>query len=301
MKYVASLRYGVIFKKAFCNVEVFTQFVKDFLGIQLDIDKVETEKSFDPPIGNVNSRFDLYAEDQKNRVIVDIQHQNFSDHYHRFLHYHCAALLEQVGSAKNYYPTLRVFTIVVLTSGNKYNSAIATVNFDPIDFVTQRPLGEIEHKVLYLTPKYESSKIPEPYREWLRAIQDSLDEQVEESNYHHPTVLKVFDLIQRDGLTPQDRARMKDEYGMEEVKQEEYKKGITEGKELGLAAGKELGLAAGKELGISHLLSRLLRQRFGELPAWANSRLQQATVEQLEQWSLRVLEAPRLEQVFEEE
>jgi hypothetical protein len=112
-----------------------------------------------------------------------------------------------------------------------------------------------------------------------------LDEQVEETNYHHPTVLKVFDLIQREGLTPQDRARMKDEYGMEEVKQEEYQKGIT----------------AGKELGISHLLSCLLRQRFGDLPAWASSRLQQATVAQLEYWSLRVLEAPRLEQVFEEE
>jgi hypothetical protein len=28
--------------------------------------------------------------------------------------------------------------------------------------------------------------------------------------------------------------------------------------------------------------------------------LQQASVEQLERWSLRVLEAPRLEQVFEE-
>lgn len=65
MKYVASLRYGVIFKKAFGDVEVFTHFVKDFLGISLEIDQVETEKSFDPPIGNVDSRFDLYAEDKK--------------------------------------------------------------------------------------------------------------------------------------------------------------------------------------------------------------------------------------------
>ena len=59
MKYVASLRYGVIFKKAFGDVAVFTQFVKDFTGIQLEIDKVETEKSFDPPVGNVDSRFEI--------------------------------------------------------------------------------------------------------------------------------------------------------------------------------------------------------------------------------------------------
>jgi predicted transposase YdaD len=69
----------------------------------------------------------------------------------------------------------------------------------------------------------------------------------------------------------------------------------------GQTAGRAAGLVEGHKQGEFHLLSRLLRQRFGELPAWANSRLQQASVEQLERWSLRVLEAQRLEQVFDEE
>ncbi len=46
MKQVASLRYGVIFKKAFCVPEIFKGFVRDFLDVQLEIDQVETEKSF---------------------------------------------------------------------------------------------------------------------------------------------------------------------------------------------------------------------------------------------------------------
>ncbi len=54
MKQVASLRYGVIFKKAFSQPDIFKAFVKDFIGIEFNIDKVEMEKSFDPPIGNVN-------------------------------------------------------------------------------------------------------------------------------------------------------------------------------------------------------------------------------------------------------
>ena len=33
MKQVASLQYGVIFKKAFCDVDVFKGFVRDILGI----------------------------------------------------------------------------------------------------------------------------------------------------------------------------------------------------------------------------------------------------------------------------
>jgi len=105
---VASLHYGVIFKKAFSNPAIFKAFVKDFLDINLDITKVETEKSFDNPIGSVDSRFDLFAEDKKNRIIVDIQHVKNADHYHRFLHYHCSALLEQVVKSTDYRPKLEV-------------------------------------------------------------------------------------------------------------------------------------------------------------------------------------------------
>jgi hypothetical protein len=92
MKEVASLRYGVIFKKAFSRPNIFKAFVKDFLGLDLEIDQVETEKSFAPAIGAVDSRFDLFAEDKKNRIIVDIQHARLGDHYDRFLHYHWRAV-----------------------------------------------------------------------------------------------------------------------------------------------------------------------------------------------------------------
>ena len=43
MKQVASLQYGVIFKKAFCDPEIFTAFARDFLGVELEIERVETE------------------------------------------------------------------------------------------------------------------------------------------------------------------------------------------------------------------------------------------------------------------
>ena len=56
---VASLRYGVIFKKAFSQPYIFTAFVKDLIGIDIEIEKVETEKFFSPIIGKVDSRFDL--------------------------------------------------------------------------------------------------------------------------------------------------------------------------------------------------------------------------------------------------
>ena len=215
MKKVASLRYGVIFKKAFCNPAIFKAFVQDFFGIALDIDAVETEKSFDPPIGRVAARFDLFAEDKKNRVIVDIQHERYADHYDRFLHYHCAALLEQIVSSYDYRPPLRVYTLVVLTSGDKHKRDIVITDFAPKD-LKGRPLGEIGHKIMYICPKYVTDETPEPYREWLLAIADSLDEEVEESNYHHPQIRKVFEFIEPDLVSPDERARMIEEYHLQE-------------------------------------------------------------------------------------
>jgi predicted transposase/invertase (TIGR01784 family) len=227
MKEVASLRYGVIFKKAFSVPAIFTAFVRDVIGVHIEIDHVETEKSFDPPIGRIAVEFDLYAEDKKNRIVVDIQHERYSDHYHRFLHYQCAALLEQVANAGDYQPKLSVYTVVVLTSGDKHQRDLAIIDFDPHD-LAGKPLGKIPHKVFYLCPKYANADTPPALREWLRAIDDSLDEQVDEAQYTHPEIKQIFTVIEKDLVTPQERAQMFEESHQEELKQTSYEEGRTE-------------------------------------------------------------------------
>lgn len=228
MKQVASLRYGVIFKKAFCDVEIFTGFVRDVLGITLEIDKVETEKDFDTPVGKVSPRFDLYAEDKKNRIIVDIQHERHTDHYDRFLHYHCVALLEQIKNASNYRPNLSVYTIVVLTSGDRHKKDVLVTRFDPCD-LQGNYINAIPHKIIFLCPKYVNENTPQPLKEWLEAIDDSLDGQVEESHYHLSEILKVFEHIEEDDISPKEKARMIDEYNSEELKQTTFNEGIEQG------------------------------------------------------------------------
>ena len=248
MKHVASLHYGVIFKKAFCDPIIFKAFVKDMLNIELEIDKVETEKSFDPIIGRVDSRFDLFAQDEKNRLVVDIQHDRYGDHYDRFLHYHCIAIIEQVKNAKNYRPSSRVYTIVVLTSGDKHQKDVLVTDFTPRD-LKGNPISEIEHKILFLCPKYVTAETPEPYRTWLRAIDDTLDEQVDETQYQSEIIQRVFTHIEQDGVSPQERARMFDEYGQAELHREEFKLGKAEGVAEGIAKGEhEKALAIARQL-----------------------------------------------------
>jgi predicted transposase/invertase (TIGR01784 family) len=232
MKEVASLRYGVIFKKAFSVPEIFKAFVHDFIGIDMDIDRVETEKSFSPPMGKVDTRFDLFAEDKKNRVIVDIQHIRYPDHYHRFLYYHCAAMMEMIADSGNYEPAAKVSTLVVLTSGDRHKKDIGITSFDPAD-LKGNPYGEIPHKIICICPKYLNSETPVPYREWMLAIEDSLDGTVDESAYRHPVIHRVFDLIEKDLITPKEYAVMKDEYSFRQVMDEEYGKGLEKGIEKG--------------------------------------------------------------------
>ena len=238
MKQVASLRYGVIFKKAFSQPAIFTAFVQDFLGITLDIDRVETEKSFDPIIGKVDSRFDLFAQDKKNRLIVDIQHKRYNDHYDRFLHYHNVALLEQISSSFDYKPNMNVYTIVVLTSGDKHKNDISITDFRPQKLDGTRIL-ETQHKIVYLCPKYVNEQTPEPYREWLLAINDSLDKEVEESDYHNEVIQEMFSLIEEDQISPKEYARMKDEYSEEKYIQRKTKQATMEGKIKGKMEAKQ--------------------------------------------------------------
>jgi len=239
---VASLRYGVIFKKAFSQPQIFTAFVKDFAGVDIEIDHVETEKSFSPVIGKVDSHFDLFAEDKKNRIIVDIQHKRFTDHYDRFLHYHCAALLEQISDSYNYTTNMRVFTIVVLTSGDHHKTDIAITDFEPKD-LQGKGIGETQHKIIYICPKYSNKNTPAPYREWLRAINDSLDGEVNETSYQNQAIHEIFNLIKKDNTTPQEYARMKDEYANEEYirnkSEKAERKGIKKGIQKGIQQEKQ--------------------------------------------------------------
>ena len=64
------------------------------------------------------------------------------------------------------------------------------------------PVGETEHQIIYVNAKYVSDNTPAPLREWLNAIVDSLDEEVDESDYERPEIRKVFDLIQKDTIPP---------------------------------------------------------------------------------------------------
>lgn len=112
---VVPLKYGTAFKKAFSDPEVFRGFIRDIVGVDLQIDKVEQEKGFSPVFGRVDIHYDLFAEDKKHRAIAEIQHIRESDTFDRFLFYHMIAQAEQIRSGEDYHFARTVYTVVVLT------------------------------------------------------------------------------------------------------------------------------------------------------------------------------------------
>jgi len=214
MKQVAPLRYDVIFKKAFGDKEIFTALVNDFLGIKLNIDKVESEKAFIPPIGSVDTRFDLFAEDKKNRIIVEVQHRHYPDAYERFLYYQCSAMVETVRSSNDYSFPVTVITLVFFTGKTtpSPNNNILVHDFELRDLngeVIENIYGH-KHLLLFVFTHSIGKNTPKKSSEWMRAIDDSLDEQVNEEDYTNPHIRHLFELIEKNLVTPEERARMKD-------------------------------------------------------------------------------------------
>ena len=58
--------------------------------------------------------------------------------------------------------------------------------------------------------------------------------------------------------------------------------------------GKERGIQEGE----ARMLSRQLQRRFRDVPSWANDKIAKADLPTLEEWSLRILDAQSLEDIF---
>jgi hypothetical protein len=62
--------------------------------------------------------------------------------------------------------------------------------------------------------------------------------------------------------------------------------------------GRNKGRKEGRQEAGYKILSTLLTHRFGTLPKWATEKIDNADIDTLEKWSLRLLSAKKLDEVF---
>ncbi len=233
---IARLDNEVFFKKAFTDKIVFKAFVKDIVGIEVNPDTIETEKSFQPRIGNINFKYDIFAEDIAKRIVIEIQKVEYDHNFDRFLHYHLQAITEQQRSSDDYSVEKTVYTIVVMTAPYKINAKTREFYRDEVLISKLNPknLAGIErklfnHELIYLNPNYKGQDTPQNYRDWLDLIYESIHNPENPNvNIQNEGVKRVTEIMSFENINPDEWEASKQEVGRRKVLKLEREEGQEE-------------------------------------------------------------------------
>ncbi len=214
---LGNLDNEVIFKKAFTDKTVFKFFVRDILGIEVEIDKIETEKKFTPRIGYVDFELDIFAESVDKRVCIEIQRLEYDHHFDRFLHYFLMLIAEQQKNSKEYDIERTVYVIVLLTARYKILEKNGKAILDEVlllDLNPQTLQGEIRelygHQFVCLNPNHPNSETPKAIRDWLDLIYQSIHSPERPVlNTENEGIRKAIELISFENLSPEERTKAK--------------------------------------------------------------------------------------------
>ena len=134
---------------------------------------------------------------------------------------------------------------------------------------------------LQLARSFKQWNYDEVTRKMLLRILDGLLLLPEPLEDQFIETLELEDAVMMQQLTSADRVLLRRE------------------KAAGLEEGRQEGRQEGKLEGASTLLETLLQSKFGPIPDWAADHIAQADVESLRRWARNVLDAERIERVFE--
>lgn len=214
---LANLDNEVYFKKVFTDVDVFCGFVKDVLGIDMHITKVETEKVLDTKVSAIKFRMDLFAEDTENRTAVEIQKVDYDYTVERFTHYFMGNMIDMQRSSKDYAFAKDVYIIVIVTSAYR----ISEQNGKPIkddvlvtDINPRTLQGEMRdmfnHKLLILNTAHLQIDTPSNIKDWLDLIVESMKNPANPNiNTSKIAIAKAAQLAELNNVTPEELAEAK--------------------------------------------------------------------------------------------
>ncbi len=160
------------------------------------------------------------------------------------------------------------------------------------------------HEILYLfveLPKFvkQLEEVDDILDKWIYFIKYAgslrdIPEKMSAAPFRHAFEMAMVANMTDEELEMYDSVgiAIADAQGAIELAREEA---LRKGREEGREEGRQDGIQIGEQRGEAALLMRLLQRRFGDLPAWASEKIAKAKSPALEEWSLRILEAPTLE------
>jgi predicted transposase/invertase (TIGR01784 family) len=236
---LAPLDNSTIFKTAFTDKTVFKSFVKDILGIDIKVGKIETEKKFEPKVGNIDITLDIFAESTDHRVLIEIQKVDYDYNFDRFLHYFMMAIAQLQKSSEEYSIVQTVYAIIVLTAPIKLDQKnkrpikdeVLITSVDPRN-LEDEVVQVFGHKLIFLNHCYQDENTPVNYLDWLNLIYESIHNPEDyKVNMKHKGIRKAVELIEYDRLTPEQLHRMKVDAQRKVVRELDREEGVKKGRE----------------------------------------------------------------------
>lgn len=183
---VASLDNGTIFKKAFTDKLVFEQFIKDILGFEVKVDKIEIEKKSPlTPEGEIYWLLilKLFAETTDKRMVIELQKVEYDYNFDRFLHYFLMLIAEQQKNAQEYELKREVYLILMMTKPYELLKDLQGRTLDQKMLVTtlhtedsgKADVPLYSHKFITLNPNHRHPNTPPQVRDWLDLIYESIN------------------------------------------------------------------------------------------------------------------------------
>ncbi|KAK3582408.1 hypothetical protein CHS0354_023954 [Potamilus streckersoni] len=220
---------------------------EDLFGVDVIVDKIETEKKFEPPISPINFELDIYAESLDHHFIIEIQKIDYDHNFDRFLHYFLTLISNQQKSSLDYKFQQKVLGVVIFARPYRFNTKDGLPIRDNVlimEFNPRNLKGEFiklyEHNMVFLNPseKYQNNKTPKKYQDWLDLLYASMKDPINyKLNLNNKGIMKVIQLIDYEHLDGETLRQMKEAEMRKEMEGLIKNEGISEGEKKGKMEG----------------------------------------------------------------
>ena len=245
------------------------------------------EKRLSPDIEG----WSLTSGDQP-RVVLEFQ--GYGDPYIRFRllskvfascaqnGYHGPVLAGIIYTDESYRTTALPLTIFEKRSGCRFDDCFVEVVLSEF---SEEQLKEIDPRLLVLAPlTMKANTDPEILKSKGRGWQEEVNNTFpEEVRYEAREIMGLFAVARLHTINVKEIIQM---LNLDLTQSGGVMRLYNEGRQEGEQKGK------------AEMLTHLLQRRFGDLPSWASEKIAKAEPPVLEEWSLRILDAPTLESVL---
>ncbi|NYT79175.1 Rpn family recombination-promoting nuclease/putative transposase [Alcaligenaceae bacterium] len=240
---------------------------------------------------------DILAEDAHGqRLGIEMQLQPFRHWPQRNVYGVARSLAGQLKAGQNY-RDLKPAIGISLLAHDLFTEHPAKANWHFTLRDSQYPqiqLGQmLQVHIIELRKAEGLRELPTPLLAWIACLLHNLDEAAMTA-ITHPPVQEALTHLQT--LYSDEELRLAAERREQALVDAEdmLDQARYEGEQKGLQKGQQQGILQGQ----AQLLARQLEHRFGPLPSRYQTLLSQASIDQLQNWSLSLLDAQSIESVF---